>query len=137
MCRYCGMEMKPKGYEKNNLYWYVCSDERCFSSSPSGETLDEAYAAAMRRPLQKPMTLEEARHVEQNAPMHLEEIGAEDMDTIWVRVCGQRGSIMIHDDGSVSLMPEDEIDWDNYYKTWRCWRTCPTDDERAAAEWEE
>jgi hypothetical protein len=115
----------------------------CRSTSPrvvpediwdiEGDELTEAVKeAAMRRPLQKPLTLHEL--LEMIGP-GLEAVTfcegksfGQTYATIWI------GGQVID---CLGIEPKENISFDSYGKTWRAWAARPTDEERAAAPWEE
>lgn len=120
-CRYCGAEMLDDSYA-----WFC---PVCHSSSPvviyeeKCQTMTEeekkAYAkeAAFRRPPQKPLTLEEL------FPGDIERSPV----VVWIEFKGERPFRV--------WTPRHSKD--GYNKTWRCWLSKPTDEERKAAPWEE
>lgn len=126
------------------VYLYACP--KCHSYSPYADTLEEAYAAAMRRPLQNPMTLEELDAATANEEPVFFEFNGFRVD----RFCdveedkwglpfgfGQDDSGCVMVAISQCLYDPLALPKSRYNKTWRPWRTRPTDEERAAAEWEE
>lgn len=137
LCPYCGAVMLDDAYT-----WY-CPE--CHSYSPvviweeKCQTMTEdekkAYAreAALRRPLQKPMRLEEATGSEW---------------TVWIEIKGwkypQACDIWISEqlDGyaKVALIGRTKrahVALEQYGKGWRCWASRPTNEERLAAKWED
>lgn len=147
-CPYCGREMElmyephdPFGELSNDDWCYWCKS--CDAYAPTDETEESALEEALRRPPQKPI----------------------DKDTLfnnifvtpcWIEAAKNR----CHDRGWGQLYP-DVLDADSsgyygrldrarkrtepthyyikeeYGKTWRCWLTHPTDEERKDVAWEE
>ena len=123
-CPYCGNQMTQVIESLAHRYW--CTN--CYSQSPTGLTAEEAYAAAIRRPLQKPLTIE---GVKTQIAVWVEEktngsqpVLAEIIDTF---------TSTFSYDGLVCHMSFYTAD---YGKTWRCWAMKPTEEERSAAKWE-
>lgn len=134
-CPYCGGEMKKRVLsDYKMLCFWLCP--KCSATSPSADTAEAAYTAAMQR-WQEPnkvLTLEEVReYCKQGA----------DAAPLWVE---------FHNVPSVSrwmvVCPPDEafcVDtvrnccWslaNVYKKAWRCWLRKPTQEEREATPWE-
>lgn len=142
-CPYCGETMKihvSELYEGSFAVGYaVCP--ACGSYGPSVKSAtdegvkrihDDVKADVMRRPIQKPLPFHE--FLDLIGPGH--EV---------VTFCEAKGddrtyaSIWIDDkvvDGD-GISPRDNISYETYGKLWRAWATRPTDEERAAAPWEE
>ena len=137
-CPWCGSEMKLR-YESyvrddGGLYYYVCTNKECFSKSPINEDKELAYAAAIRRQLQKPLEYREL----------------EDEKFVWVEwneenVYGEVGIEPAH----VYFVDDDEFQIDrigsptgcglhhcSYNRIMRCWATKPSEEERGTAKWE-
>lgn len=138
---HCPTKQKAGGYAYEYDVIFHC--KTCGSMSPgsgwkgSKKVAEEAArAAALRRfaPMQKPLTLDE--------------IYASN-DALLMEFKGEPAGI--HDEWVLYSHTEDETcrfwifgqycgkehNINRYGKTWRCWRTRPTDDERRAAAWEE
>lgn len=134
-CPYCGSEMSYECTYESGLA-YSCKN--CWSESPfikykDGEdTKALCYEAAMRRPLQKPLTLEELKALidpGDEVVTYCEAKGAErTYANIWT------GDLVID---VVEYEHKNSVCFENYGKIWRAWTTRPTDEERAAAPWEE
>lgn len=145
MCPYCGA---PMVYD---LMAFKC--ENCFSSSPTKYCMDmhenlsaflkgrdyfnnyckkHAKDAALRRPLQKPLTEEE---------LHALIDAGEDVAIYCEAKNDPHAYATILYAGQVVSMNGDKINacdlvYFHYGKTWRAWAQRPTDEERAAAPWE-
>lgn len=138
LCPYCGEHNgHPDGVEMADMeYWYRCPVCGCLT--PLVTRKEDNLPTALRRfqPMQKPLTLDEVEDVCNDDPMYMEiATGADEIDGYWVR-CPQ------YDETTVDFLHfgQRRLDRRNageYSKTWRCWRTRPTDEERAAAKWEE
>lgn len=143
--------------ELEDVYCYACKS--CLSRSPicRSESEDEVYAAAMRRTLQKPLTKEQMKErIEQGSPVYAI---PGDGDERWMFVVP---GIEPPEDGGYNYpggvdfncvdVNEDMLDGDfyamkNMYENdrpfrlhplgWIAFDHIPTDEERAAAEWEE
>jgi hypothetical protein len=144
-CPYCGTEMKTFTrtiYNTILAHGYAMCPE-CRSTSPrvvpediwdiEGDELTEAVKeAAMRRPLQKPLTLEELHALidpGDEVVTYCEGISfCQTYATIWID-----GQVI----DALGLHPKGNISFYSYGKTWRAWAARPTDEERAAAPWEE
>lgn len=133
-CPYCGGEMKNRVLsDYGMLCFWRCP--KCRATSPSANTAEDAYTAAIQR-WQEPnsvLTLEEVRgHCKQGA----------DAAPLWVEV---------HNSPSMSrwmvVCPPDEAFCNDtirnycrslasvYKKSWRCWLRKPTAEEIAAMPW--
>lgn len=136
-CPYCGTTMILERRCSMGMF-YNCPNSNCLSVSPyvrrkDGEdTPALCYEAALRRPRQNPLTLHEL--LEMIGP-GLEAVTfcegksfGQTYATIWI------GGRVID---ALGIEPKENISFDSYGKTWRAWATRPTDEERAAAPWEE
>lgn len=137
-CPVCGRKMKLNSYPVKGMYGakYRC----CEWSSPArmGGTREEAERhariAALKRKLKKPLTLDEVRHhceMPYASPVWLETREA----AFWIYA-------NVNDDemikGALATIKDDWLTSNMVYGVrWRCWRSRPTDEERAAAEWED
>lgn len=94
--------------------------------------MEEAYATAMRQPMQRPMSLEEARELAEN-PKWIE-IRNEDehCKSGWSLASCEYKHKFYYEKLAYTYLAISK-----YGKTWRCWRMRPTEEERAAAEWSE
>ena len=138
-CPYCGTGMILERRCSMGMF-YHCPNLKCLSASPyvrrkDGEdTKALCYEAALRRPLQKPLTLREFHEMAENfteeAVVYCE--SKEDPQTYANILYG--GRIIDREADSVHAYM---LVYKNYGKTWRAWATRPTDEERAAAPWEE
>ena len=94
----------------------------CGWLSPIKSTKERALEAAMKRPLQKPLTLEQANdilcHKTALPPMVWAEFQHEPCENRWITVANIANLVA----------------WGG---SWRPWAQKPTDEERAAAKWEE
>ena len=131
-CPYCGtaMECERKVFDPYDETFdedYAFRCPQCFAVSPLAETKEEAFALAMQRTLQKPLTLEEAKA----------------MDVVWLEDNDKTHCIPAlvcrYVDGDVFFRGQRSrvtpLDTD-YGKRWRAWASEPTDEERSAAAWE-
>lgn len=153
LCPYCGAEMEecemadllgflsPAIYDLvvdrcTATYMYNCPE--CWACTPMAKTMKEAYTIALRRPLQKPLTLDEITKTIYCLPCWLEEEDDRlspdvlDRDSVGFFFKMQAHMMRQGIDECVPHYPEDE-----YNITWRCWATVPTREEREAAKWEE
>ena len=112
-----------------------------FKDEPLGKNLydseDEAYAAAIRRPLQKPLTLKEACESEEPC-VYMETIDSDAIEA--VRVIEDGKNAYGETTYCTYMLDDDNLNWEaerRYGKTWRCWATKPSEEERSAAKWEE
>lgn len=136
-CPYCGTTMILERRCSMSMF-YSCPNTKCLSFSPSVRRKDGedtpalCYEAAMRRPLQKPLTLEELKALidpGDEVVTYCEGISfCQTYATIWID-----GQVI----DALGLHPKENISFYSYGKTWRAWATRPTDEERAAAPWEE
>lgn len=162
-CPYCGAEMKCENPcvhkrlgEPFDIYcstFYVCRG--CGATGPRTEVIigdddglsakvrecaEKAYATAMRSSMQKPLTFDELM----SRP-----------DSVWYENTILIEPMMISFNQEYSIYHNKmvviglyrgialnhfrqlELPVEYYGKTWRCWARKPTDEERAAAKWEE
>lgn len=142
-CPYCGEVMKIHADEFYGgcfaIGYAYCAACGCYGPSVKAATdeavkriRDDVKAAAMRRPLQKPLTLEELKALidpGDEVVTYCEAKGAErTYANIWI------GDLVID---VIGYEPKNTTCFEHYGKTWRAWATRPTDEERAAAQWEE
>lgn len=134
-CPYCGTVMiLERGHERGLSY--ACPN--CWSESPfiqykdGGDTEALSLEAALRRQPNKPLTLEGLHSLigpGDEVVTYCEAKGAErTYANIWT------GDLVID---VVGYEHKNSVCFENYGKTWRAWATRPTDEERAAAPWEE
>lgn len=138
----------PMGHEMELIQvaaggWrYVCT--RCATSfkakkstscgwlSPIKSTKERAHEAATKRPLQKPLTLEELTALPEVVYLEC---------TFFLRIFAVLPrSISYGSSPTINLQMVDVCEKfriDKYGKTWRCWASHPTDEERAAVAWED
>ena len=135
MCPYCGAEMNLEyGYAQGMSY--ACPN--CWSESPfvkyrGGEdTRALCYEAAMRRPLRKPLTLKKLRTLIDAGDETVTYCEAKGADRTYANIW--TGDLVID---VVGYEHKNHVCFENYGKTWRAWAARPTDEERAAAPWEE
>lgn len=148
MCPYCG---EPMRFDWDYVHaWLKC--ENCLSYSPKvyrpdwnnsefqfaswsdfrKECRKQAEAAALRRPLQKPLTLKELEAL----------IAAGEDVAVYCEAKGDAHAYAtILFAGQVVSMNGDKINacdlvFEHYAITWRAWTQRPTDEERATAPWE-
>lgn len=138
----CPMGHKMRLYREGKKYHYECLE--CSIgyypivgwSSPIRPTPEEAYDAAMRRPMQKPLTLEEL------------ESGKYNQYTLWIEQRFNKEMPPIYPVMFQSVLANICI-WfidytgrgrssviQNYGKEFVLWYVKPTDEECAAAKWE-
>ena len=137
-CPWCGSEMKLEhlGSDDCEAFLYACHE--CGASSPMKSSNDEALQAALARPLQKPLTLEEAR--KNPTVIYFEHKSLSKLNGYGVRImCESRYQMQ---DGSIMPMLSKHVTNNSFYIgefgiDWRCWATKPTDEEREAAKWDE
>ena len=119
-----GMMMYRSGFKRNEPYIMHQSDVI--------ELLVGALRDALDKPMQQPMTLEEAINSEW---------------TVWVEINGSKkpiaGDVWISKRlegyamfAFVGETSRSHAALDRYGKGWRCWASRPTDEEREAAAWE-
>ena len=66
-CPYCGSEMEIE-WDDFDFCAYTCP--RCNSKAPRGDSIEDAEEKALRRPLQKPLTLPEAYRLAVSRSLH-------------------------------------------------------------------
>nr|DAF31736.1 MAG TPA: HTH-type transcriptional regulator [Caudoviricetes sp.] len=136
LCPYCGDEMKKRVLsDYKTLCFWLCP--KCSATSPSANTAEDAYAAAMNR-WQEPnrvLTLEEVQeHCKQGV----------DAAPLWVEFSGfpSESHWMAVD------LPDEVFCTDTvrnfcmsyvntYKKSWRCWFRKPTQKEMTTVPWRE
>lgn len=150
-CPYCGAKMLLKN-EIFNLqatdgnrarYWYRCRNEGCECDSPTRETAEEAYKAAMKR-WQEPnrvLTLDEVLEIacddyntEQETVMYLEYREDYEGYAIVTDLETDGSKILLEFSGIGGGGKQNEKD---YGSLWRCWRRKPTKNERENTPWED
>lgn len=134
LCPYCGTPMV--GEERiEGAYWYECY--KCGATTPTEETVQAAYAAAMQHYVETnhPLTLEEVK--EQRA-VWLEENLCEPVPVIFYVDAFPHQSVFV----GVFGVGEDEYfdnnvwyDNEDYGVEWRCWLRKPTQEEMEAVPW--
>ena len=149
MCPYCG---EPMRFDGDSVHaWLKC--DNCLSSSPKIyrpdwnnsefpfaswdefwiECRKQAEAAALRRPLQKPLTraeLEALIAAGEDVAVYCE---AKSDDHAYATIFFDGKNI----DRDADTLDNDDLTWFRYGISWRAWAQRPTDEERAAAPWEE
>lgn len=143
MCPYCGAEMK---IVVNELYdgAFCCGYAYCPKCGSYGPSLagdiskeqahDEVKAATLRRPLQKPLTLEELNECD---IFYIEFRDLNEGNFIPVQFSPEshfKGMLTYHRPGWATHFSVEMFGCGRY---WRCWASRPTIEERAAAPWEE
>lgn len=129
-CPYCGREMRFINQFPLAGFLFVC---HCGATSPVGEEMEEAYALARHRPLQKPLTLGKVK--EQVA--------------VWIEYFGKCKStervepaLYVNSSRGTTLFDEGyceqyRLENDEYGEKWRCWARKPTDEEMEAEGWKD
>ena len=162
-CPYCGETMD---FDADSVHiWMKCNN--CLASSPKlyrpdwrnpefpfaswsdfwEKCKEIAARKAMCRPLQKPLTLQEVLDVDDCVLSSWWEVKRypEPYSYVECNPAEVYGGLIDGYD-SEKANPRTHVreagdDWcfpvDEYNKTWRCWATKPTDEEREAAPWEE
>lgn len=126
-CPYCGGEMKKRVLsDYKMLCFWLCS--KCSATSPSADTAEDAYTAAMQRWQEPnaPLTLGELIEYSKNlsnAPIWYEYRGLSEVGC-WVNVEVVRDNYC-------------DCSEDEYGKQWRFWPHKPTLGEIEATPWEE
>lgn len=135
MCPWCGREMHlfSRTPLKEPPFWYNCPDEHCFGSAPVAMTKEEALVVALRRPLQKPLEL---------AELEAMIAAGEDVAVYCEAKVDPHAYATIFCNGKCIDLDGDMIDacdlvFFRYNIGWRAWAQRPTDEERAAAPWED
>lgn len=153
LCPWCGaeMEINTKEFNRRHSARMECHNSECNARGPmtkwhdtEEKAIENAHATALRhyippnkpmtpKPL-KPMTLEESEY-KWNL-IYLEKKGEGEL--ILGDMCGSAEDDLICfvRDDPYDPIPGDDLDKDEYGKTWRCWERKPTDEERSAAGWE-
>lgn len=116
-CPWCRREMKlGESLPFSGVFAFYC---KCGAVSPNEGGAEEALKAALKRPLQKPLTLEEAKKE----------------FALWFEyppnIFNPRACLL------PELYSSDYRAESTYGIKWRCWATKPTDEERAEAKWNE
>lgn len=128
LCPWCNKEMTlEEELPFSGIYAYVCE---CGAVSPNESGKEKALQAALARPMQKPLTLEETK---ERVAVYRECINAWDEPIPTLYVCSDNVTVCFdHGFGE-----QEHLLVENYNRKWRCWATKPTDEERRAAEWDE
>lgn len=147
-CPYCGAIMS---FEADSCHvWMKCPF--CLSNSQKAEKPDVqngdfsaigwavywakceeiAKEAAMRRPLQEPLAKEDLLHMIGPGDEIVTYCEAKGADRTYANIW--TGDLVID---VVGYEHKNHVCFENYGKTWRAWATRPTEEERAAAPWEE
>lgn len=142
-CPYCGAEMQmndwmsgPMGDNFPRVFVYFCP--KCRSEAPPADSLEAAYAAAMRRYQVPPRTLT----ADDFAAMEGEPVFIQqgDGDEYWAIVQDST----VYGDGLYEYMqdvttsfPDPSSHYGLHVLGWRALSRRPTDEERAAAKWGE
>lgn len=148
-CPYCGAIMS---FEADSCHlWMKC--DFCLSASPKAEKPNMpngdfsaigwaiywakceeiAKKAALRRPLQKPLTLWELHELIDSGDEVVIYIETDNHVETYANII--YGMNIFDRYGETEGV--DFLRFETYGKTWRAWATRPTDEERAAAPWEE
>lgn len=125
LCPWCGFEMAAytisiQGYSGEKTCFYECA--QCCARSPIAITNKDAYAAATRRPPNRPMTREQ-----------IENSGLQDNDAVWIMSrTNENAALHLIDGCSLKqLMWECRISADT--NTWVWLRRKPTPEDIEAA----
>lgn len=131
-CPWCRHEMELEHYriEDDEFFAYVCPD--CAAQTPTLYSAETALAAALARPLQKPLTTEESKKQVSVWIEYSEKVKFGESIEPALYVCSDDSESCFDDGFSEQFCLEDK----DYGKMWRCWATKPTDEERGAAKWE-
>ena len=143
MCPFCGREiLVPVFWDYFNKTWLACC--RCnecdarwhtgyFAGATKEEAAEKACVASMHRPLQKPLTIQELVAL----------IAAGEDIAVYCEAKGDdHAYATIFCNGKCIDLTGDMIDacdlvFFRYNISWRAWAQRPTDEERAAAPWED
>lgn len=103
------------------------------------EQLSEELERLKEKPLQKPLTLEEA--CESKEPCVYLEQKDGSLFAAWAKAY-EKTMLYLYskreDVCAISTFAKHELfEKQKYNKTWRCWATKPTDEERKAAKWDD
>lgn len=153
-CPWCGREMKlGESLPFSGVFAFYC---KCGAVSPNEGGAEEALKAALKRPLQKPLTLEEFCD-RLCSPVWFESHGTYMGKKGWwmipqkfIKIDG----LMAYGAKYAQAYPKrdekvlirfvceqssqsSELGLDAYGSVWRAWATKPTDEERAEAKWNE
>ncbi len=137
-CPYCGTGMILERRCSMGMF-YNCPNLKCLSASPyvrrkAGEDTEAiCYEAALRRPIQKPLTLEELDALIDSGDEVVIYIETDTHVETYANII--YGMKIFDRYGETEGV--DFLRFDTYGKTWRAWASRPTDEERAAAQWEE
>ena len=134
-CPYCGKEMKASIIFMNGRWTGEYQCRACHAFAPSVddfktfyEAKEAAYEVAMKRPLQKPIPLEDIVETILVTPCWVEYMERHGIPRAEIL---DRDSVDIFRRSDREYLPRKE-----YGKTWRAWAQFPSDEERKAAEWE-
>lgn len=145
-CPYCGTEMRIFTKSICNMIlthgYAVCPE--CGSTGPcvipedvwdmEGNQLREAVKEeTLRRPIQKPLTLKELHALIDSGDEVVIYIETDTHVETYANII--YGMKIFDRYGETEGV--DFLRFETYGKTWRAWATRPTDEERAAAPWEE
>lgn len=132
-CPYCGGEMEKQDYGRV-CFWRRCP--KCRATSPSANTAEEAYAAAMQRWREPNDYLVRAEVLDRCKQ------GAE-ARPLWVefRRNDQRSRWMVVDTPPTAFGTDTVKNYfadmcEQYGILWRCWLRKPTQEEMEAVPWE-
>lgn len=124
--------------DKRNVNRYGCTalfrkdSSEMFTYGDMTRVLNGMYKELVEAPV-KPMTLEELHALIDAGDEVVIYCEARDDDRAYVHICA--GELIISSDGDI--IAKDRLVYATYGKTWRAWASRPTDEERAAAPWEE
>lgn len=142
LCPYCGAEMKIHVHEfYDGAYcsgYALCPECGSYSPSIAGDISkeqlhDEVKAAALRHPLQKPLTLEELHALIDAGEEAVTYCEAKDDPQTYACIWYDGKSV----DRDAEAIDSGLLVYEHYGIDWRAWANRPTDEARAAAPWEE
>lgn len=135
-CPYCGGKMKKRVLSDYTiLCFWLCP--KCSATSPSADTAEDAYTAAMRRWKEpnRVLTLEEIK--EQRA-VWVEKVGFYPVPAIFYSYRYPHHSVFGGKfEGRDDFDDNNLYDNEGYRVAWRCWLRKPTAEEMATMPWRE
>lgn len=121
--------MKPYGDDFAFPYIY----RSCCLQSPCTNCELEAFKIANKRPLQKPLTLEEVKEQVSVWIEYSEKVKFMRCTEPVLYICSGGGKSCFDEGYSEQFRLENK----EYGEMWRCWERKPTDEEMSAAKWNE
>lgn len=129
LCPYCGAEMRMLDGEVMlcGYWWYLC--DKCISTTPQGESREEAKELALRRyqPENRVLALDELKafcKANPDAALVVELKRATPSIVKWVDVSEIAARLRLASFRGA------------YQKGWCCWLRKPTEEERKAVPWD-